>query len=152
MNVNSIASAITKNAGLLGGVLGFATGSTHGWSDVESSFENLLSGQVHIPDMKNAIRSYLDQPYFKNGLILYGVGWLAQALKIPFLAKYGNAIKKFGGAYAWGSFLNMLLWSMTHGEEGSNPGTGDLRGLYDRAVRQPNKSSLVGDPYLQVLV
>ena len=141
MNIKGITSALTKNADLLGGVLGFATGSTHGWSDVESSFENLLSGQVHIPDMKNMIRSYLGQPYFKNGLILYGVGWLAKELKVPFLAKYGNAIKKFVGAYAWGSFLNMLLWSCTHGEEGSNPGEADLSRMWQRNVVDANKAT-----------
>jgi len=138
MNINSITSEITKNADLLGGILGFTTGSTHGWGDVESSIENLFAGQVHIPDMKTAIRSYLGQPYFENGLILYGVGWLAKELKVPFIAKYGNAMQKFGGAYAWGSLLNMLLWSMTHSEQGSTPGTGDLRSMFDRVVTQPN--------------
>lgn len=151
MNINGITSAITKNADLLGGILGFTTGSTHGLADIESSIENLLAGQVHIPDVKNMIRSYLDQPYFKNGLMLYGVGWLATELKIPFLSKYGKAIQNFGSAYAIGSFLNMLIWSMTHADQGCNPADEDMSRMYERVITKANMG-IKGDPYLQVLV
>jgi len=130
MNVSGIVSKLASKADLAGGLLGFATGSSAGFGDVQSSFENLLAGQAHIPDVGEMIQSYLAEPYFKNALYLYLFGWFASEMKLPAVGKYGNAIKKFAQAYGAGAFLNKALWSSTHSDEGSNPGgNGFSRGL-----------------------
>jgi len=122
MKVGGIVSKLMKHSELAGGLLGFLTGSTQGFEDVRSSFENLLSGQVHFPDVSDMINSYLGQPYFKNALYLYLFGWISKELGLPVIGKHGEKIKKFAQAYGGGSFLNMALWHMTHSDEGSNPG------------------------------
>lgn len=127
MNINSMVSGLVKKADLAGGLLGFLTGSTHGLGDVQSSLENLLQGQVHIPDVKAMLDAYINQPYFRNALYLWLFGWGTKEFKVPMIGKYGGAMQKFAQAYGLGSFLNMLLWSSTHSDEGSNP-SGSSRG------------------------
>lgn len=140
MNVNmkGIVGKLAKNADLAGGLLGFLTGSTHGIGDVESSITNIMAGQVHIPDVKTMLDSYLGQPYFKNALYLYLFGWVAKELKLPVVGKYGKAIEKFATAYGAGSFMNMLLWSSTHSDEGSAP----QGGLFNFRSSSPNQTAL----------
>lgn len=143
LNVKGIMSKITKNADTIGGLTGFLTGSTHGFEDVKSSFENLLRGQVHMPDIVNAIQSYLDQPYFKNALYLYLVGFVAKEFNLPVIGKYGKTIEKIATSYGAGALANILLWSSTHSGEGSAP----KDGLFNFGGSKPSER-LEKNPYL----
>lgn len=114
-------SKINKNADTIGGLAGFLTGSPAGFGDVKSSFENLLRGQAHMPDIEQAISSYLNEPYFKNALYLYLFGWGVKEFGVPVIGKYGSMMEKIAAAYGLGSFANKMLWHSTHSDQGSKP-------------------------------
>ena len=122
VNISGIVSKVAGKADLIGGLLGFATGSMGGFNDVKSSIENVMQGQIHIPDVGRMLDWWFKQPYLKNALYLWAAGFAAQELKLPVVAKYGNAMKKFAEAYAGGSFANHVLWWSTHSDQGSSPG------------------------------
>ena len=117
---SSLLGGIRKNADKLGTLAGFLTGSPGGLVDVQSSLENLFSGNVHIPNMQS-LASWAREPHFKSALMLYIGGEIIDVLNIPKIGPWGKAMKAGAIGYATGSFFNKLLWSATHADQGSDP-------------------------------
>lgn len=121
MNVKGVLTGVMKNTDKIGGLLGFLTGSMHGFEDVQSSVENILAGQVHMPDIKEFFSTIASEPFVKNGVMLWIIGYVMKELKLPIVSKYGNPLSKFGLAYAGGAAAQKLLWLSTHSDQGSDP-------------------------------
>jgi len=120
LNLGGFLGGIKTKADTLGTLAGFLTGSTNGIGDVTDSVTNLLSGQVHIPDVAN-FANWAQQPYLKSSLMLYIAGEVIGALGVPKISGWSKAMKDGAVGYASGSFMNLLLWSMTHADQGSDP-------------------------------
>ena len=121
VNVTGVISGVLKNTDKLGGLLGFLTGSPQGFGDVQSSLENIMKGNVHLPDIAQTFGSMAAEPYVKNGILVWICGYIMQELKLPILSKYGAPLSKFGLAYAAGAAAQKLLWNCTHSDQGSDP-------------------------------
>jgi len=121
MNVKGVLQGVLKNTDKLGGILGFLTGSPGGFSDVQSSLDNILKGQVHMPNISQALSAIANEPYVKNGIMLWIFGYILKELNVPIVSKYGTPLEKFGMAYAAGSVAQKLIWESTHSDQGSDP-------------------------------
>jgi len=119
LNMNNIVGQVSKNAGKLGGLLGFLTGSAHGFGDVQSIIENVLAGNIHAPDIQATLQHIANEPYVKTGIITWVIGTVMKEVKIGGLSKFGKPISDFGIAYATGSAAQKILWQSTHADEGS---------------------------------
>lgn len=142
---------LLKNADKLGMIGGLAFGSMHGIEDLISTFENALSGQIHMPDIRQTVNVILAEPFFKNGLKLWGLGWVLKEIGIG--KKWGTGLQKFGWNYALYSALLKLAWMSTHSEEGSNPsGDPTIADMYNRNVRNANRTPATITPSMFVRV
>lgn len=143
VNVNNILGGITKNAGKIGGLLGFLTGSPGGFSDVESIVQNILGGNIHAPDIQATFRAIANEPFVKTGVLTWVAGMVLEAVPIGGAKKFAKPLQKFGINYAIGSVAQKILWMSTHASQGSDS---HLKTMFNRSVRNPNRAEI--NPYL----
>ena len=124
MNLGGITSKLTssipKLASIGGFVLSSPTWTGNGLNELMSSLENLLSGQVHIPDF-TAITDYAKSPEAKQLLFAYVGGMIAGELNIAGTGKYGKVLTKGAENYAMAAIAKRILYLSTHANEGSDP-------------------------------
>lgn len=107
-------SGILAKADKAGAIIGFAVGHPNGWSDTQSIIENLMRGNVHMPDLLSGLQSWAGENDAKMSIMMYILGYVIDELNLPFVGKYAPAMKKFAVGYATGSVANKILWMATH--------------------------------------
>lgn len=136
VNMNNILGTVSKNAGKIGGIVGFLTASPGGFSDVQSIIDNVLAGNIHAPDLQAAFQSLANEPFVRTGIMTWIIGTVLKEIKIGGASRFGKPIADFGLNYALGAAAQKILWASTHSDEGS---ADHLKSMYNRVVRQPNQ-------------
>jgi len=119
MNFNNLSGTLTRNADKIGAILGFVTGNPQGFAGVESIIENVISGNIHAPDLKEAFHYLATEPFVKTGIITALIGYILKESGLKGISKFGVPLQKFGVSYAMGSVTQKILWHSTHSDEGS---------------------------------
>jgi hypothetical protein len=112
LDFGNITGKIQTNADKFGMIVGFGTGGGGGFNEVMDSLQKL--GDLHAPDFQTAISNFLASNTTKNGIVLAIAGYALDALDVPVIGKYGNAIMKFGFGYLGGYFAEQMLYFSTH--------------------------------------
>jgi len=131
VNLSNITGKLTKNADLIGTLLG---ASARGIDPLIDNIQRLFTGEGHVPDIAATIKEFTALPEIRPTIMMYLAGYVA---KEAGFSKYGNPIMKLSEGMFKGLAIQHLLYHSTHGGEGSagNP-TGDRslqtsRGLYN---------------------
>lgn len=123
MQIDNLLGKLTHNADKLGVLLGAVAGSESGLNDIWDSIKQAAQGNIHMPNWW-IMQNWVNSPYFYQSVWTYLIGEVIDQLDPPVVGKYGGTIKKAAMGYAAGSAGVTLLWSMTHGNMGSNPTAG----------------------------
>lgn len=132
MNVNNIATKITKHVDLIGGVVG---ASAFGFDNLMDNVQRIPE-HGHIPDIGYTFRTFFKGAVgakLKDAIMLYVVGYGAEALGYP---KYGKPIKKFAEGYTKGLAAQHVLHFSTHDDSGSFPRGSPRRNARSTGVRR----------------
>lgn len=113
MKLNGITNALTKNAGTIGAIAGFAFYDQNGLNNVWDSILQASRGNVHLPDIKVILEHFIAE---KAPAVIgtYAAGYIAKALGLPVIGKYGGALENLAMGYAAGSLALVFLTQMTH--------------------------------------
>ena len=117
--LSGVTSTLSKNADLIGVGMGVLAGSTSGLRDIESIIEEIMNGNIHLPNFEMMLPIF--KPFAKQAALTYVAGEVIKQVDIGGTGKFGAIIKKIGLSYGLTSFLVHLAYYSTHATEGSNP-------------------------------
>ena len=117
--LNGITGKLAANAEMIGVGAGLLAGTTSGLTDVMSIIDEVLNGNIHMPNWEQLIP--IAKPFLKQAAITYLAGAVLKEVDIGGTGKFGTILKKGAVGYGATSFLLHVLYYSTHASEGSNP-------------------------------
>ena len=121
MDVGNFLSKTMSNADKLGTLAGFLVGTPNGVGDLLSSIQNVMQGQIHVPDVQAGMSALMGEGNVQKGVLGAIAGYVIDELGLPYIGKFGKAIQKFSIGYAVGAVGIKMLWMSTHADEGCAP-------------------------------
>ena len=120
IKLSGITGKIAQNGGKIGALVGVVAGTTSGLQDVGSIIDEMLKGNIHLPNWPQIGTVF--KPSAEQAALTYLVGAFAESLGIhPVATKIGKAVKDGAMSYGMVSFALHVLYYSTHASEGSNP-------------------------------
>lgn len=146
MKLNNITSKVLSKADLIGTLAGVGFGTDRGLEVVNDIINQVMTGNVHFPDISSLIQNWTQSPFFKNGVYGTVLGWVLDALDFMGTGKYGKALQKASIGYLKGGGAVWLAYYATHANKGSDPSKSNFNPLWSEGfLTNGSKSTPVID-------
>lgn len=120
MNLSGITGNLTRNADKIGLIAGFV-GQLNGVDGVFEVISQATKGNVHLPDIGTMLGGMSQSGHFKTGITAAIAGYVIDEFAPNGFKKYGKVLSDAGIGYVEGTLAAYVVYSMTHGNQGSNP-------------------------------